>query len=371
MSRSVREIKLHNRFLHRTLKARTRNQILWAMSMARSNLSDLRRFMKGLEKSQVDHAMLYRMQRRLGERVPEVIPSLLGESECIALRLKQELPMEHGRWFNSSNSLNVWTWVTPTLHLRGIECGPFLVRIPWHYFEFPEREIRIHITNLNPLESHGGYPHPHVGNDGFICLGSNTQLIRNMAKLLDLRGIRQAVEDILEEYNEDSPYIKLEVWNGEVQTCDRCEDPCDPEDLISCTACESLVCPSCRNNCALCMESFCSEHLSRCPLCGHLVCESCFEFCDMCGDYVCSHCMTSCEHCDIPLCSACVHSDNLCSDCHDKSLKQCSECGVIGLDVEVRGCSYCGEWVCQQCGTLKDGSLYHPECLTKLEEEED
>ena len=68
------------------------------------------------------------------------------------------------------------------------------------------------LTEANNLNANGYY-HPHVDNYGVPCYGNIKNAINSMRTNYDIKGILLGVQQLLSNYNPESPYEKLLVFD--------------------------------------------------------------------------------------------------------------------------------------------------------------
>lgn len=153
------------------------------------------------------------------------------------------------------------------------------------------------------------YCHPHLtGRD--LCAGDGgTAALRATAegRLYDFFVI---INQILNTYNPDSPYAKLDVWvNGEYDreddedtgVCDICDERIALDDLYSCSNCDQLICENCSSYCGAQDATYCSDCISEascaCSMQGGNGCvveEN--DPCLSCGEIPSNDNLHTCEH---------------------------------------------------------------------------
>ena len=67
------------------------------------------------------------------------------------------------------------------------------------------------------------HPHPHVEDDGQICLGELEAAAQLLWEKQDYMGLVFMINELLATYNPESPYVRLVEWNGIATTnCHNC-----------------------------------------------------------------------------------------------------------------------------------------------------
>lgn len=160
--------------------------------------------------------------------------------------------------------------------------------------------------------------HPHIGEDGEICLGEARAAIFAAISRCDLYSIVDIVESMLSEYNPRSPYLSIEKILG-LEVCHLCGEIDDDEEIRDCDDCDD---PTCSN---------CIQYVNT-PDGDRYLCDSCMdhyvqlECCDRGwvyeGDYY------TCGKCGMTMCYACKLNDPtenysyLCEACYDEVLEE-------------------------------------------------
>jgi hypothetical protein len=204
---------------------------------------------------------------------------------------------------------------TEPITLRDIYLGPFEIRLDWGRAD-PDAAYRIIAREPHPAESRANCIHPHV-LDGILCEGHSRHTIRlalTQGRLLDFFSL---VANGLRTYNEESPFVALEIWYG--ATCADCGAVVDEDDRYVCQRCEETICSGCEAACCGCEDSCCSQCATNCP---------------MCDDNFCRRCLKPCQQCRENVCAGCLQEDERCSTCHDKEQQQISDPATGGVAVQ-------------------------------------
>ena len=221
--------------------------------------------------------------------------------------------------------------------------------------------ISIHALNPNPAQGRSDVTHPHVDEER-LCAGDGDLLIRQALQQGRIEDAFKLVLAVLDNYNDDSPYVHLDEWNGEVYSCKECgsdelrEDTvysCEDcgenfcEDCISaCEKCNRAICTGCSRNCEECsciMCERCAED-TVCKECDRMICEDCMEICTNCGVKKCGECLKGCETCDAKICSDCS------IECTECSTPMCEDCKTT--------CENCGKVLCPECNDKDECNLF-------------
>ncbi|MBL1217354.1 MAG: hypothetical protein D8M59_07645 [Planctomycetes bacterium] len=207
---------------------------------------------------------------------------------------------EHGEVEYDTADMRISVTTEP-ITLEGIYLGPF--RIDLLIDEItrsePIRWFYIEALDPNPAAANEDITHPHI-DSGRLCVGDAMYPISNA--LLDgrLSDFFSIVKCVLTTYNPDSPYVKLEDWEGE-----------------PCTSCSYVMNEDCRHWCEACEGDFCDECISSCASCSNSYCCGCLDTCPSCEEPVCEGCLPTCEGCGEKCCYSCM-DEGLCPECQQK-----------------------------------------------------
>lgn len=174
--------------------------------------------------------------------------------------------------------------------LEGIQFGLFDVSICIESLgHFYNRDFRLTAQTPNlASEGDGDIPHPHVRGT-VMCMGDGEEPITNAMRQVRLYDAFSIINSILQTYNPESPYAKLEVWNG--ASCYDCGEYYNPEESgVGCQRCN-------RSGCNYCIVSCCDTY--RCNDCAT-------NKCNRCGEYQCDQCVELCQTCETVYCGFCL-----------------------------------------------------------------
>jgi hypothetical protein len=191
---------------------------------------------------------------------------------------------------------------TEPIELEGICLGAFEIRL--HLGEFRDLDSRrpysVVALEPNPAACNESVTHPHV-RDEQLCEGDGTGAVRAALLAGRLCDFFLLVTSVLGTYNPDSPFVKLEEWEG--RPCYDCGCMTGEDDRWICHCCEREFCERCIASCRECDIGACLSCLSCCPSCEEYVCGGCQEKCGECGRWFCTSCL----------------SDGLCTECKETS----------------------------------------------------
>ena len=108
---------------------------------------------------------------------------------------------------------------------------------------------------------------------------------------------------VLNTYNPESPYVKLEDWEGEA--CSDCGYTMNDDSRYWCEECERNYCQECISGCRCCDTSICCDCLTSCPVCEESVCTACLKKCSECGEPCCASCLEE------EMCPSCIEAKEL------------------------------------------------------------
>lgn len=246
---------------------------------------------------------------------------------------------------------------TEEIELEGVYLGPFRVALslrpgsrdssrPFAYYCIAE--------DPHPAARGDEYTHPHV-SDEYLCEGEGSLAISNALREGRLYDFFVLVRSTLNTYATDSPYVKLDEWEG--VSCSECGYIIhDRDELYRCDQCDTALCSECSDSCDTCGRTYCRQHMDRCERCGHRMCPDCesSSTCVECGKTVCGDCRMTCSDCGEDVCTKCVGE---CTDCKEQFCPSC-----------LSGCEDCGDKVCDEC---KDEDGLCSSCHDERENDDD
>jgi len=228
--------------------------------------------------------------------------------------------------------------------------------------------LEIEALDPNPAQGRSNITHPHV-DSGSLCAGEDPKtgatgdsLIRQALQQGRIEDAFKLVLLVLDNYNEDSPYVHLYEWNGEVYSCTECgADDLTEDTIYSCEFCDQIFCENCISSCDKCSRSMCMECATRCNQCdnvfcekcltnsscgdcGETICENCVETCKSCGNNRCSECLKGCDSCDAKICNECK------VECEECSTEMCGDC--------LMKCENCNKILCAECNEKDSCNMF-------------
>ena len=214
----------------------------------------------------------------------------------LAQELRQ-LEQEFGQW-DYDQMQQTLSVSTGPIELDDVYLGPFRIQLYVGQLHDVRRGQPYAVIAMDPHPAARAdhVTHPHV-SDERLCAGDAVSSIT--ASLVSGRvcDFFLMVRMVLNTYNPDSPYIKLEDWEGE-----------------ACSDCGYTISDDDRYSCEECGENFCQECISGCRCCDTSICRSCLTSCPVCEESVCTECLKSCSACGEPCCVSCLE-DDLCPSC--------------------------------------------------------
>ncbi|MBI9018703.1 MAG: hypothetical protein JEZ07_15725 [Phycisphaerae bacterium] len=198
---------------------------------------------------------------------------------------------------------------TEPITLEDIDLGRFEINL--HLSEIEKLATnppyRIIALDPNPAGSDEDITHPHVSHEK-LCEGDGYNLIRKALMTGRINDFFTIVNQILNTYNPDSPYVSLEDWSG-----------------FSCTDCGYTVAADDNYYCNTCNNTYCESCSTCCQLCETTVCLSCSYECPECQMPVCDSCTATCQDCGKVFCKECINDENLCPECKESRKEQYNE----------------------------------------------
>lgn len=191
---------------------------------------------------------------------------------------------------------------TDYIELEDVSLGCFTIRLHWRA-DATKPNYRILPEDERCSRSVPEACHPHVSHN-MLCEGDATGPIRQALRDCRLHDFFLIVSRVLESYNSESAYVRLEDWDSEL--CEACGDLTEESDTAGCQRCN---------------ETFCSGCIDACPGCDDSCCSSCLEQCQHCGSHFCNSCNAQCRECNKPFCHDCL-VEEICDDCEAKKLAQ-------------------------------------------------
>jgi len=247
------------------------------------------------------------------------------------------------------NTLSV---TTEKIVLEHLDLGRFKINLHINNIhESPNNFVRIH--PLEPNYAHGGetYSHPHVSGSK-LCIGEGYHILCDAAQQGRIEDIYNIIMSILNTYNEDSAYVGLDEWDGQV--CGRCDEFYDSEESgCCCEICDRGICDDCSSYCECCERSVCNSHMETyCDVCDKRACSGCVEnsrCCEVCDKVLCESCQSICDQSDTTICEDC---SSCCDSCgHTISKKYVLECAKCSASIceDCKNECKCGKTICEDC----------------------
>ena len=112
------------------------------------------------------------------------------------------------------------------------------------------------------------YPHPNVDGSG-ICMGSGLTALEKAMESHRYCDAAMLVNAVLFNEHSESPYWRLDRWNGEGGIeCADCNHFSAPDETIYCECCGSQYCFNCSFTCYYCNQSTCYSDQYECDSCS-------------------------------------------------------------------------------------------------------
>jgi len=241
-------------------------------------------------------------QKLVSERSAADPPSLRDIVSDLA-----QLTEEFGKWDYQGREGTLSVSTEP-IELEGTYLGAFEIRLDLGAIAELRRHPPYAILALDPHPAtcNDAITHPHV-RDETLCEGEAGAAIRTALQEGRICDFFLLVRSVLTTYNPDSPYVRLEDWDG--RPCNDCGCVVGDDDMYCCESCE---------------EDLCSECISCCSHCGSSLCQSCLETCPACESRVCSGCLKTCASCGEGCCQSCLE-DGVCVSCKEDQEEKIDE----------------------------------------------
>jgi len=138
--------------------------------------------------------------------------------------------------------------------------------------------------------------HPHV-KDELVCLGDAALPLQRALASGRICDAFLLVRSVLETYNPDSAYVRLDRWHG--RGCNECDRIINDDDSYMCESCQEDHCDECTLACPRCNDGVCCTCAQRCTACNEDHCPRCVTPCTQCGQRYCDSCLENgvCEGC--------------------------------------------------------------------------
>jgi len=265
------------------------------ISIERSWLSAAGSCCDGINRITNDVSYYLSRFKELTDKPVQEIPKLSALVEDL-----RQLQQEFGKveLNKASNTISV---ITEPITLQDVYLGPFeikldLNRLPDLYRSSPYFCIAL---DPHPAAASDDVTHPHVTGDR-LCEGDGATAIRVALEQGRLCDFFTLARSILNTYSPDSPYVRLDEWDG--QACYECGYVTDEENSYFCSFCD---------------QTFCEECSTCCHSCNETVCNSCSQLCAYCQESSCPNCIEECIKCKRLYCSSCLEED-LCPKCKEE-----------------------------------------------------
>jgi hypothetical protein len=176
-------------------------------------------------------------------------------------------------------------------------------------------DVRVEALEPRPAASDRSVTHPHV-RDGRICAGEGEPAVSAALRQGRLFDAFALLRGVLSHYARDSPYARLDAWDG--RPCDSCGSDVPADDSYSCSRCGSEVCGGCSSVCGGCDETRCDGCLSPCPACRRPRGPACLEAAGPDDRRVCRGCRRDCPGCGETFVGDELHAQSgLCDACRE------------------------------------------------------
>jgi len=266
-----------------------------AVSVQHSWLYSAQTCCSSIGRSAEDMSYYLSRLKQLADKPVQEVPKL----SAIFEELKQ-LQQEFGQ-IDFNKETNTLSVITEPITLQEVYLGPFEIKLELNRLSDFYRSSPYYCVALDPhpAATSEEVTHPHVSNDK-LCEGEGYPAIRAALEQGRLCDFFTIVRGILNTYSPDSPYVRLDEWDG--TACYDCGHVVDNENSYWCTFCD---------------QSFCEDCSSSCRSCNETVCNSCSQLCAYCEESVCPNCIEECSKCKRLYCSSCLE-EGLCPNCKEE-----------------------------------------------------
>lgn len=192
---------------------------------------------------------------------------------------------------------------TESVSLGDIYLGEFKITLHIDKLTESHRMSPYYVSALDPhpAATSSDVTHPHVSND-ILCEGDGHTAICTALEQGRLCDFFTMIENILNTYNPDSPYVSLNEWEG--RPCFDCGFICDSDESYYCSCCDNDFCESCSSYCRMCEETVCMGCAGTCDCCEGFICDRCVQQCSECENNFCDHCIEN------GICNQCLEERN-------------------------------------------------------------
>jgi hypothetical protein len=195
---------------------------------------------------------------------------------------------------------------TKPISLEGIYLGPFEIHLPYASVGKAPGNQSFHViaTDPHPSAKREDVVHPHVDGTA-LCTGDAVEPIGRALAEGRIGDFFMIVRSVLETYNEESPYVRLDQWEGGSD--------------IECEDCGCCVHEDNASSCQRCLRWFCEDYGYGCNQCGDSICGGCSRTCSICDSRSCrTTCMRNCPQCEDLICRGCANDQGLCESCQEE-----------------------------------------------------
>jgi hypothetical protein len=172
--------------------------------------------------------------------------------------------------------------ITDRIELDGVNLGQFRIELDLDAFsqETPDRWFQVIALDPNTPTDNEAVTHPHISDDR-LCGGDGECAIEQALREGRICDFFVLVRSVLQTYNEDSAYVRLEEWDG--RSCADCGYISSGDNFSFCEGCEKDYCEECISGCASCDYTLCRGCLVTSQLSRERYCDDCASQCAECG----------------------------------------------------------------------------------------
>jgi hypothetical protein len=216
--------------------------------------------------------------------------------------------------------------VTDPIELGGVSLGPFAIEFEWLHdrrSSSGSRSFRLKALAPNSPSGRDDITHPHVQDDK-LCAGEAKDALEEAVAAGRLADAFLIVHSVLTTYNQNSPYVRLDEWEG--LRCADCGRRVANSERSTCAGCDGDLCDECADRCAGCDETRCGDCLRSCDVCQA---HHCWDTLTTTDDErsVCSACLTTCVRCATSTPKDELSAEGFCTTCTSmKGDPRCRQC---------------------------------------------
>ena len=275
-----------------------------SIQQAEYTLDDLNRQMfETARKRNLDQQMLTQLEKPIIPLQKKILDEYANIRK-LAPGLYQSIQFKDRYVYAKTHQVDIWYYD------EKYEIGVLLIELDLSRGQVIMRNL------TNPVNN---YPHPHVSDNGEICLGNVSAGLTRLLGEFEIYGALELLHKFIHEYNEDDAYQKIQFWKDP----DYCEEDNEYERCReggsygrTCLDCGDESCPYFEGALEECQENM---DLARCVTCSDR-CEPGDELLQQCHDENPLGCMT----CSFSTCPFYRKEES----CHEVNAESCASCNI-------------------------------------------